>query len=82
MNTTPPPPSPRGKSFVCALLPFDSTVVQKKNEALHSSNANIHEAANNENNTNIPKQTVRDSPYTRITDFLSDPSVSKMSCPF
>jgi len=31
---------------------------QKKNEALHSSNANIHEAVNADVSSNMPKQTV------------------------
>ena len=40
-------------------LAIQQMAEQKKNEALHSSNANIHEATNMELGTNImPKQTV------------------------
>ena len=40
-------------------LAIQKMAEQKKNEALHSSNANIHEATNMELGTNImPKQTV------------------------
>ena len=39
-------------------LAIQKMAEQKKNEALHSSNANIHEAANNDASSNMPKQTV------------------------
>merc|ERR1712142_245870 len=38
-------------------LAIQKMAEQKKNEALHSSNANIHEASNAEPSSNIPKQT-------------------------
>jgi hypothetical protein len=39
-------------------LAIQKMAEQKKNEALHSSNANIHEATNMELASNMPKQTV------------------------
>ena len=40
-------------------LAIQKMAEQKKNEALHSSNANIHEASNQDaGGNNIPKQTV------------------------
>ena len=39
-------------------LAIQKMAEQKKNEALHSSNANIHEAVNADVSSNMPKQTV------------------------